>query len=125
MFGLFNSVNPWRNNIQKVNLFLLAVSIGDFLTNPESTLAESGLQIAVQTLNVLCLSENSNAITDIFAAGMNFFGAGALYNGLTSGLTDIPALLIGGDLIGQALSAGSLTLSRDEEYRRASQAQPK
>lgn len=125
MFSFFNSVNPCRNSMQQVNLFLMAVSIGDFLTNPESSLAESGLQIAVQGINFLCLSEHSNAITDVFGMGMNFFGAGALFNGVTSGWTDIPALLIGGDLIGQAFSAGSLIMSRDEDYRKTSQAQPK
>ncbi len=84
MFGFFNKKNKLNASLQAVNLLALSLATYDLLANPEANASQLGIDIAVHSLNILGLKENSHLLILVLNSYFNVFRCGALYGDTSS-----------------------------------------
>lgn len=87
----------------------------DFFFNPESQLSEVGLDFSVHVLSFLSMQENSNLFVQLLSSWANMFRGGAIYAGVTSGCTGVPAVLNGLDGLGHFANGATLIFPDEAE----------
>jgi hypothetical protein len=115
MFGWFNQKSTFKRTLQIYNIAAMGLATYDFLFNPESQFSEVGLDFSVHVLSFLSLQENSSLLLQLISSWANMFRGGAIYAGVTTGCTGVPAVLNGLDGLGHFANGTSFMFTDETE----------
>lgn len=100
MFGLFNSTNKSKRNMQILNVAAFTVAACSFFSDPEKPLSEHALRMATHALTLVSLSQDESVLWPFVGAAVNMMRVGDIYARVTSGSSHAPLAL---SLLGAAL----------------------
>ena len=116
MIGFFHQTNQWRRALQIYNTLAFTIAAYELVNNPAASIYEVGADMLIHLATCYSLGKDASAPSELGWGAVNLMRIGAIYAGVTSGISAFSSPLNALDAVGHLLNAGTLIFD-DEGVR--------